>query len=65
MRDQHELDVLHPQAGAREARLERAERLVVSRARVDERHGVAPQQPGVHRADVAERDGDTDGVLHD
>ena len=56
VRDEHELDVLDAEADAGEARLERCQRLVLARARVDERHGVAAQQPGVHRADVRKRE---------
>ena len=56
VRDQHELEVLEPHAGAAQAGLERGQRLVVARARVDQRQRVAPQQPGVDRADVRERE---------
>ena len=46
----------------RKACLERRERLVVARARVDQRQRVAAQQPGVDRADVRKRDRDRNEV---
>ena len=62
--DEHQLDVLQSHAGAAQAGLERGQRRVVARARVDQRERVADQQPGVDRADVRERERDADGGVH-
>jgi hypothetical protein len=62
--DQDELDVLQADSGARQARFERRQRLVVARAGVDQRQRVAPQQPGVDRAHVGEGERDAEGGVH-
>ena len=64
MRDQHQLDVLHAMPGGAQADLERRQRLVVARTGVDQRQRVTPQQPGVHRADVRQGQGDEKGRVH-
>jgi hypothetical protein len=61
---EHELDVLDAQSESVQAGLERRQRLVRARGRVEERERIAAQQPGVDRADVRQRDGDLDDVFH-
>ena len=54
----HELDVLDLHPAQSQASLERIERFVGARPRVDQRDGVAAQQPRVDRPDVRQRNGD-------
>ena len=64
MRQQDELHVLDPRAGAAQPRLERREGVVGVRAGVHQGQRVAAQQPGVDRSDVRQRDWDLDDVFH-
>ena len=61
---QDELDVLDAHALSPQAGLERGQRLVVAWTGVDQRERVAPQQPGVDRADVRQGERDLDDGFH-
>ena len=65
VRGEDELDVLDAQPLASQPGLERRQRGVVARAGVDQRERVAAQEPGVHRADVRERERDVDDFRHE
>ena len=65
VRGEDELDVLDAQPLASQPGLERRQRGVVARAGVEQCEWVPAQEPGVHRADVYEREGDVDDLRHE
>jgi hypothetical protein len=65
MRGQQQLEVLDPQARAAQPVLERRQGGIVARPGVDQRHGIAWQQPRVHGPDVRQRKGDGNHIRHE